>query len=164
MDCFVLDSDGRVSGREKVTQPDNIKYISVREHPYPQNLQAPVWIDGTWKEGATKRQINEQREVRLKEYKLRDIKTAKEQCEHLIKILFPTIYHEFNLLRENPNDPRFKILDDLRAVSNDIEKKIEACESMEKLQEIDIRELFRKDERAQDENGKFIGDINDDTK
>ena len=68
-------------------------------------------------------------------------------------------YEQMNLIREGRTDDfRFKVLDDLRSVSNDVEKKIKKAKTIKALEKIDVDELFRKDERLIGDDGNFIPD------
>ena len=93
----------------------------------------------------------------LEEEKTKLLEQARSTCAFLIQSFLP-VYKQLNLLRENPADVRFVILDNLRLLSNEIEGKIRACNTIKKLRQVDVDGAFQSDKRMRDKDGKFIPD------
>jgi len=74
------------------------------------------------------------------------IEEIKKISSELIEKAFP-LYRQVNALRENPKDERFKIVDDIRAISNELEAEINNFETREELLAFKTKEKLLNDER-----------------
>ena len=140
MIAYLLAKDGKIENTV-IVDPENIIFDDCITEPVPEGLVTPKWNKKSkkWTEGATKKQLSERLEGLKEEKKsgnrlqVRDLcLEVAEEIEQTNWLNFPEDYDPEEV-EELKNQIR-----DIRARGRDIRSKIDASESLEELNELDL--------------------------
>jgi len=158
--CNIVNWKGVVQEQKVPIEDESLvdykTHIPIKEHPLPHRASLCKWSIKK-KKWTVLSEAKKFDKLRLTAHKARKIAECKTVCSELIETVYP-LYKQMNLLRENSKHDCFRIIDALRALSNDIEESIMEVAGLDELRLLDVRKCFQTDQRARDENGKFIGD------
>tara|TARA_B100001094_G_C17739715_1_gene580606 strand:+ start:192 stop:629 length:438 start_codon:yes stop_codon:yes gene_type:complete len=140
MIAYLLTKDGKIENTV-IVDPENIIFDECIIEPVPEGLVTPKWNKKSkkWTEGATKKQLSERLEGLKEEQKSGNRSQVRTLCLEVAEEIeqsnwlnFPEDYDPEEV-EEMKNQIR-----EIRAKGRDIRAKIDASESLEELNELDL--------------------------
>ena len=140
MIAYLLTKDGKIENTV-IVDPENIIFDECIIEPVPEGLVTPKWNKKSkkWTEGATKKQLSERLEGLKEEQKSGNRSQVRTLCLEVAEEIeqsnwlnFPEEYDPEEV-EEMKNQIR-----EIRAKGRDIRAKIDASESLEELNELDL--------------------------
>ena len=140
MIAYLLTKDGKIENTV-IVDPENIIFDECIIEPVPEGLVTPKWNKKSkkWTEGATKKQLSERLEGLKEEKKSGNRSQVRTLCLEVAEEIeqsnwlnFPEDYDPEEV-EEMKNQIR-----EIRAKGRDIRAKIDASESLEELNELDL--------------------------
>ena len=140
MDCFTVNEKGIIVGRGIISEEkfDASRHVVVDEEETHLNFHIPKWENGQWVEGLSEDEARERDEQRFINGKAGLLRQAKNDAGNIIQSFFP-IFKQVNAVREGTHKELFDWIDSVRVQSEEFEKQIMACESVDELLKIEIK-------------------------